>query len=100
MIIVTPYLVNPVDARDIKLPTDGFNPPDELQRILGNVENVGKSGTTRPQPTAKPTDAPNPKVGALEPAALPAPAKDSDDRKSRRARRTAAVTAAPGFNLD
>lgn len=107
VIVVTPYLVNPVDSREIKLPTDGFSAPDELQRILGNVENVGKSGTQRPGPTAKPADAPNPKVGTADPVALPAPRTARDERnderkngKANRNRRTAAAAAAPGFNLN
>ena len=34
VIIVTPYLVRPVDARQIALPTDGFEPPDDVDRVL------------------------------------------------------------------
>jgi pilus assembly protein CpaC len=36
VIVVTPYLVKPVDAKDIKLPTDGFRAADALQQVLGN----------------------------------------------------------------
>lgn len=52
VIVVTPYLVNPVNAADIKLPTDGFNAPNDLQRILGNVTSDGQSGVSRPVPAA------------------------------------------------
>ena len=48
VIVVTPYLVNPVDASEIKLPTDGYQNPDDIQRIFGNQENNGKSGASRP----------------------------------------------------
>ncbi len=109
VIIVTPYLVNPVDAKDIKMPTDGYEAPNELQRILGNIENNGKTGSTRPLPSAKPADTPDPAVGALDPA-LPAPApapaaataphESRNERKASHRATAAANTAAPGFNLD
>lgn len=47
VIVVTPYLVNPVDASQIVLPTDGFNAPNDLQRLLGNMESAGVSGKKR-----------------------------------------------------
>ena len=35
VIIVTPYLVRPVDdPSDIHAPTDGFRPPNDLDRLL------------------------------------------------------------------
>lgn len=34
VIIVTPYIVRPVDSRRIALPTDGFVPPDDADRLL------------------------------------------------------------------
>lgn len=51
VIVVTPYLVNPVDAKDIKLPTDGFNSADALQQVLGNRETSG-----RPAPRLMPSE--------------------------------------------
>ncbi|WP_454797468.1 type II and III secretion system protein family protein [Novosphingobium lindaniclasticum] len=50
VIIVTPYLVNPVDASQIVLPTDGFNAPNDLQRLLGNMESDGVSKGKGGQP--------------------------------------------------
>ncbi|HUQ13080.1 MAG TPA: type II and III secretion system protein family protein [Novosphingobium sp.] len=101
VIVVTPYLVNPVDANDIKLPTDGFQSPNDIQRLIGNMENDGKSGAQRPVPRAA-GDAPvsGPNVGALDPSAA-TPAMLADPKKSRRARkdRQAAAAAAPGFSL-
>lgn len=52
VIVVTPYLVNPVNERDIKLPTDGFNAPNEAARLFGMQDNAGVTGGTRPGPTA------------------------------------------------
>ena len=83
VIVVTPYLVKPVDARDIKLPTDGYRVPNELQRLLGGLEGDGVSGTARPGPERAPDLTPlapdqAPKVGLAPDAAdanVAAPAK-------------------------
>jgi pilus assembly protein CpaC len=102
VIVVTPYLVNPVNDRDIVLPTDGFRAPDELQRVLGNMESDGISGGKRTMPTTAPEPGTKPSVGnaALPPTGI-AP-QQSDDRNSGRNRKSAAAekTPAPGFNLD
>lgn len=47
VIIVTPYLVTPVNAKDIRLPTDGYKAPSDLERWL-----LGKtfSQSTPPAP--------------------------------------------------
>ena len=103
VIVITPYLVKPVDAADIKLPTDGYRAPNELQRILGNIEQDGVTGGDRPKPRAAEPAAPNPAVGMTEPAALPAPisGSEADRRKKRKAKRTTQASApTPGFNLD
>jgi pilus assembly protein CpaC len=39
VIVVTPYLVNPVSANTIALPTDGLIPPTDGQRILYGSTN-------------------------------------------------------------
>ncbi len=50
VIVVTPYLVKPVSANDIVLPTDAFNNSDDLSRlILGQTSN-GVTGGDRPKP--------------------------------------------------
>ncbi len=101
VIIVTPYLVNPVNANDIKLPTDGFQNPNDIQRLFGNMENDGKSGADRPKPMAAPAPIGTPKVGELDvPAA--APQIRAPGKKDKRKLRTAAASqdAAPGFSLN
>jgi len=86
VIVVTPYLVNPVDGSQIALPTDGFNSPNELQRLLGNMGSDGVSGTKRPGPSQAPTGpAPAPSLGAAESKAP--------------SRAAAGDTAKPGFSL-
>ncbi|WP_091147194.1 type II and III secretion system protein family protein [Novosphingobium sp. CF614] len=89
VIIVTPYLVNPVNASQIALPTDGFNSPNELQRLLGNMDSDGVSGAKRPEPAQAPSASDGPSIGAAD-----APAKNKP------AKRTAADDSAkPGFSL-
>ncbi len=91
VIIVTPYLVNPVDAKDIRLPTDGYQAPNELQRLLGNQDSDSKSGTLPPHPSLAPQAPSTPAVGAAEPT-RPA-------RGSANARGAVAELPKPGFNL-
>lgn len=69
VIIVTPYLVQPVSGR-LALPTDGYRAPTDAQRFLLGQSYMGQSGTAQPAP------APAPAVGG-----------------------TAATTATPGFKL-
>ena len=71
VIVVTPYLVNPVDASQIVLPTDGYRAPSDFDRvILGKMSN-GESGARRPMPMPAPAlPAPPP----VAPASAPAPA--------------------------
>ncbi|MFC0588460.1 type II and III secretion system protein family protein [Novosphingobium aquiterrae] len=100
VIVVTPYLVNPVNANDIKLPTDGYQNANTLQQLLGHFENDGKTGGDRPKPSTGPSAATGPKVGALDAAPVQAPTKE--EKKSKRKARTADASkdAAPGFSLN
>ncbi|MFM2371099.1 MAG: hypothetical protein RIS85_821 [Pseudomonadota bacterium] len=93
VIVVTPYLVNPVNAADIVLPTDGFQNPNDIQRLLGNMENDGVSGAKRPGPVEKEGSVEaGPKVGALDaPAATTQPRDRRDDKK--------VASAKPGFSI-
>lgn len=68
VIVVTPYLVKPVDDKDIRLPTDGLRAPGELERLLLNKFTDGESGVTRPMPRAA-QDATAPGISAASPAA-------------------------------
>ncbi|MCJ2177221.1 type II and III secretion system protein family protein [Novosphingobium album (ex Hu et al. 2023)] len=89
VIVVTPYLVNPVNASQIALPTDGFSSPNELQRLLGNMENDGVTGGKRPGPSQAPAATDGPGIGAAD---LPA--------KGKKVKRTASDDSAkPGFSL-
>ena len=50
VIVVTPYLVKPVTANEIKLPTDAYQVPNDLARLLVGQESAGVTGGDRPKP--------------------------------------------------
>jgi len=83
VIIVTPYLVKPVSANDIALPTDGYKNPTDLERVLLG-KTSSKSGEDRPKPTMV---APNQRV---------MPEFGAADRSDRSAERAPAM--APGLS--
>jgi len=104
VIIVTPYLVKPVNASDIKLPTDGFRAATELQSLLGYKDNDGVSGASRPMPTLREGDAPPPSVSQYDPAAIVPgfkPVERTADAKETKRNKewTADAAAVPGFSL-
>ena len=95
VIVVTPYLVKPVNANDIKLPTDGFLKPTEAQRLLELREADGRSGASRPMPRAAGEGA--------APEISHGPAQPGDEQlasasEARRNEKTAA--AMPGFSFE
>jgi len=75
MIVVTPFLVKPVSASQIVLPTDGLKAPTDLERVLLGQTFKG-SNEPRPVPTmAPPTTVTAPparrRVGAAGSAPMP-----------------------------
>ncbi len=104
MIVITPYLVKPVNANDIVLPTDGYKAPTDLGRVFLGKLGDGTTGGDRPKPVmaapntqpglgldspvAPVPQAPQPAVGAPDPKALPPQKKKKGDD-----------AAAPGFSL-
>ncbi|WP_395390693.1 type II and III secretion system protein family protein [Novosphingobium sp. BL-8A] len=92
VIVVTPYLVNPVDNSEIKLPTDGFNAPNDLQRVLGNMNADGVSSGKSTPPSGTPAPA-APAVGG----AVSGEARASDN-KTKGA--SASAGAKPGFSMN
>jgi pilus assembly protein CpaC len=101
VIVVTPYLVKPVDAKDIKLPTDGYRSANEFQQLIGYQNNAGVSGEQRPGPTGTQPDAPAPMVSEADPAAIvpTSPEKPRRADKKNRKQEREAKAAAPGFSL-
>lgn len=105
VIIVTPYLVQPVNASDIKLPTDGLRVANAAQQLFGNMQTDGKSGLSRSQPSSAPgpnNNAPN--VGELNvPGRSPVPqnASAADDSKNgNRKKKKNGNDVGPGFSLN
>ncbi len=87
VIVVTPYLVKPVSANEIALPTDGYKSPTDVERVfLGQTES-SRSGGARPVP----------KMGA--PVTVPEGGQNPSGGKSKKNKRKAetAPVAAPGF---
>lgn len=102
MIVITPYLVKPVNANQIVLPTDGYRAPNDLQRIFGGQLSVGDTGGDRPKPTMAPSSA-TPAVGAFAPGpAMPAPANSTAQPPKAApapSRPKKGGSAAPGFGF-
>jgi pilus assembly protein CpaC len=68
VIVITPYLVKPVSAGQIRLPTDGYQAPTDLQRWLLGRTFEGKNAPTRaPAKGAPPAAAASPTTSAPAP---------------------------------
>jgi len=83
VIIVTPYLVQPVNDSEIHLPTDGFHTPTPDQQLL-EYRQTGSGTPERPMPRA----------------AGDVPAADAaDEAAAEQGREQDAAAAEPGFTL-
>jgi pilus assembly protein CpaC len=107
VIVVTPYLVKPVNnVSDIALPTDGYKAPTDLGRIFMGELAGGTTGGKRPVPIMAPAATAAPSIGAVAPGPLaptqaPAgsPDRSATDKVLPRDPK-AAKAAAPGFDLN
>ena len=88
VIVVTPYLVKPVDAKDIALPTDGYKNPTVLGQLLGMQSDGETGGERRPMPRASEAAPTGPVVGMNDVPQQSAPVRSAD-----------AGDAKPGFNF-
>lgn len=88
VIVVTPYLVKPVDAKDIALPTDGYKNPTMLGHLLGMQSDGESGGPRRPMPSASVAAPTGPVVGMNNVPQQSAPVRSAD-----------AGNAKPGFNF-
>lgn len=117
VIVITPYLVKPVSANDIVLPTDGYKAPTDLGRVLMGELGGGTTGGERPKPSVATPSGGQPAFGANAPV-LPAtvplrnPPVQTPNQPARREEppvatapqpqikaKKGAAAAAPGFNL-
>lgn len=96
VIVVTPYLVQPVSDSEISLPTDGFNTPSDLERILLNKDAASsKDMPGRPGPTVGPETTGGPSLGSIsddKPALAEKPKKSGT--------KSAAKADGPGFTFE
>ncbi len=90
VIVVTPYLVKPVTASRIALPTDAFRSAPDLNRVLLNQTSDGITGGDRPKPSVGTVVDPAPMVtGQVRPT-------QSGQRNAANAKR---ADATPGFSF-
>lgn len=95
VIVVTPYLVKPVSESEIKLPTDGYNTPSDLERILLNKTASNTTGPAeRPIPTVATDNVKGPDFGTVSEAAPAIGQKQASKPKSGDA------SSAPGFSFN
>ena len=103
VIVVTPYLVNPVSASQIALPTDGYRGANTAERVFLGTSDYGRSGAQRPMPTMGPPRSAAPGLGgtaAVVPQSGPAPLPAPQQRAEKPpAVRTEQASAAPGFSF-
>jgi pilus assembly protein CpaC len=96
VIIVTPYLVQPINPNRVALPTDGFRAADDAQRLLGGQMHGGRAADVRPEPrVVAPRGAPG--IGQVIGRNAPVPQPATTSRTATAA--APADTARPGFDF-
>lgn len=97
MIVITPYLVKPVSDSEIKLPTDGYNTPNDFERLLLGKTADRKEDSARPGPTVK-SESKGPDLGSVSEAAPPLSKKAPAEKAKAIA--APASASAPGFSFE
>lgn len=92
VILVTPYLVKPMNASDARLPTDGYRNSNVGQGLLFQQGNDGVSGARAPMPRREPSG-PAPTPGPQASASLPVVTARAEGKHP------AKTAAAPGFSF-
>ncbi|MBV9930561.1 MAG: type II and III secretion system protein family protein [Alphaproteobacteria bacterium] len=101
VIVITPYLVRPVNANQIALPTDNIRNGTALDRVLLDQNEHNATAVRRPVPTMAPPQA-APGIGSAAPVpgpAAPAVPKLAQQPGVRPAQPQASASAAPGFSF-
>lgn len=101
VIVITPYLVKPVDSQQrIALPTDAYSTPDDVERVLTGQLTGQRKPTPRPVPTMAPQGAARPAIGLTAPApVVPESANPSPAAPAPRKGGRSAQPVAPGFSI-
>ena len=99
VIVVTPYLVRPMNAADVRLPTDGYRNPTTVQGTLMQQSADGVSGASAPKPSIAPSAPPADPANGVSPqaSAAPVPSQRQDARKDKRSASADAIS--PGFTF-
>lgn len=95
VIVVTPYLVEPVSDREIRLPTDGYASPNAAEQFFLNRDHAGQSGATRPMPRAADEAPADPAISLIEQTG-----ESLADQGTPASEEQTAEAAAPGFSLN
>ncbi|HYI39020.1 MAG TPA: type II and III secretion system protein family protein [Allosphingosinicella sp.] len=101
VIVVTPYLVKPVNGSQIALPTDGFRNGTTAERVMLGTTEYNKP-VPRPGPTMAAPRTASPGMGGVASAPvrqLPAPAQPRQAEASAKATRPQSASATPGFSF-
>lgn len=96
VIVVTPYLVQPVSDRDIHLPTDGFGVPNAAEQFFLQRETAGTTGGTRPMPRSASEAPAGPAISVVDQSGAALAEGQSADGAAPRS----AAVAQPGFSFD
>jgi len=103
MIVITPYLVKPVNANQIALPTDGYKSPGDIERVLFGQLSGSDKTSDRPKPTMAAPAGAMPSLGAMTPAVPAAPQPQDQQPKAvpsaRDSKKKKDDGAAPGFGF-
>ena len=103
VIVVTPYLVQPVSANQVALPTDGFRNTNEGNRLLIGREHDSRSGEQRPVPTSGTIQTVAPGMSGANALVPEAPAQPPVQQAQRTdvalPQQGTTASAQPGFNF-
>ncbi|MFN3726047.1 MAG: type II and III secretion system protein family protein [Allosphingosinicella sp.] len=99
VIVITPYLVQPVSANRIALPTDGYRSADDASNILMGQSHSSRSGEGRPVPTAGPARTVRPGLVTGQAAPTPQAPSASVQTADRSSAQRAEGSARPGFDF-
>lgn len=99
MIVITPYLVKPVDANSIVLPTDGMQAPTDAGRVLLGQLGGGQTGGDRPKPSVAIPATAAPTLGAQDvPLPQQVPTQEAKAAIKPSKPKKGSAIAAPGFS--
>lgn len=96
VIVVTPYLVKPVNDRDIRLPTDGFGVPGAAEQYLLGRE-IDRQPGTRPMPRPANTGSNGPDLSLTEQNGT---ALAQNEQPQGAPTQSASASALPGFSIN